>query len=130
MSIALTTPTQVTITGTQSVSETDNVAVVTNMNIDYVAETATFVFKTGKEVSNTFIQGTYGFTVSLVINLATGAWASFDSRGSTFNQAGNVTGANLTTFVNQLISDANLVEQFAAGTFLPGVQTAFTPSSL
>jgi hypothetical protein len=130
MSITLTTPTSVTITGTQSVSETDSVAVITAMNIDYKAETATFVFQTGKETSGTFVQGQYGFTVTLTIHLDTGAWASFDSRGSLYNQAGNVAGASLTAFINQLISDANLVEQFAAATFLPGTQVAFTPSSL
>ena len=130
MSINLTTPTQVTITGTQTVSEIDNVAVVKSMTIDYQADTATFVFLTGKETSGTFVAGAYGFTVTLVINLITGAWASFDSRGSLLNQAGNIAGASLTAFINQLIADANLIEQFASGTFLPGTQVSFTPTSL
>jgi hypothetical protein len=100
------------------------------MSVDYQADIATFVFLTGKEVNGTFVAGSFGFTVTLTINLITGAWASFDSRGSIFNQAGNVSGPSLTAFDNQLISDANLVEQFASSTFLPGTQVAFTVSSL
>lgn len=130
MSINLTTSTQVTITGTQTISETDNVGVVTSMAIDYVAKTATFVFQTGSEVGGKFVAGVYGPTVTLVINLVTGGWASFDSRGSVFNQAGTIPVANLNTFINQVISDAGLIEQFAAGAFLPGTYVSFGVNSL
>lgn len=130
MSINLTTSTQVTITGTQNISEIDNVGVVTSMAIDYVAKTATFVFQTGSEVGGKFVAGVYGPTVTLVINLVNGSWASFDSRGSLYNQVGTILMANLNTFINQVISDASLIEQFAAGSFLPGTYVTFGVNSL
>jgi hypothetical protein len=130
MSITLTTSTNVTITGSQTISEIDNTGVVVSMHVDYKAKNVTFQFQTGAEVSGNFVQGVYGPSVTMNINLVTGVWASFDSRGGLFNQAGTIPPANLTTFINQVISDAGLIEQFAAANFLPGTFVPFTVGGL
>jgi hypothetical protein len=130
MSITLTTSTVVSITGSQTISETDNTGVVVSMAVDYKAKTVTFQFQTGAEVSGNFVQGVYGPSVTMTVNLVTGAWNTFDSRGSLFNQAGTIPAGNLTTFINQVIADAGLIEQFAAANFLPGTFVPFTVGGL
>lgn len=127
MSITLTSPVGVTITGPNPVSENDTVGACMSMNVDYFAQTVTFIFRTGTIVNNNLNAGAYGPTVTLTVSLTTGAWTAFNSL-SGVTTSGTIGGAALTSFNNQLKSDRNLVETFAAGggALLPGTQVAWT----
>lgn len=119
MSITLTTPTSVTITGPGAISETDSVGACAYMSVDYINQIATFEFRTGTLVNGNLKAGQYGPMVTLTVNLLTGAWIS--STG----QSGVIAGGALTSFNTQVKGDRNLVETFAAGgngNFLPGTQ--------
>ena len=118
MSITLTTPTGVTITGPNPVSETDSVGACMSMSVDYFSQTVTFVFRTGTIVSGNLNAGLYGPSPTLTVNLTSGAWSS--STG----QSGTIGAGALASFNSQIKSDRNLVETFAAGAgaLLPGVQ--------
>lgn len=127
MSITLTQPVGVTITGPNPVSETDSIGACTNMNVDYFAQTVTFVFRTGTIVNSNLNAGVYGPTVTLVVNLTTGAWTAFNSLSGA-SSSGTIGAGALASFNSQLKSDRNLVETFAAGggQLLPGTQVPWT----
>jgi len=119
MSITLTNGTLVQING--STIENDTVGACVSMTVDYFSQTATFVFRTGVLQNGNLNAGVYGPTVTLTVNLATGAWSA--STG----QSGTISGGALASFNSQVKSDRNLVETFAAGggAFMPGVQVAW-----
>ncbi len=70
---------------------------------------------------------TYGPTVTLTVNLTTGAWTATNSLTNTV-QSGTIGAGALASFNSQIKSDRNLVETFAAGSgnLLPGTQVAWT----
>lgn len=119
MSITLTSGTLVQING--STVENDTVGACTSMLVDYFSQTVTFTFRTGTIQNGNLNAGLYGPTVTLTVNLQTGAWSS--SSG----QSGTIGAGALASFNSQMKSDRNLVETFAAGAaaLLPGVQVAW-----
>lgn len=123
MSITLTTPTVVAISGAISAIENDSIGACMAMNVDYFSQTVTFIFRTGSLQGGNLNAGQYGPTVTLVVNLQTGAWNSSNSQ--TNQQLSGIIGAGaLASFNSQLKSDRNLSETFTSGAsgILPGVQ--------
>jgi hypothetical protein len=122
VSITLTTPIGVTITGPSPVTENDTIGACTSMTIDYFAQVVTFIFQTGVIQSGNINAGKYGPIVTLVVNLITGQWSA--STG----QSGTIGAGALSSFNAQLKSDRNLVETFASNniTGLLGSQVAWT----
>lgn len=120
MSITLTSGTLVQING--ATVENDTVGACMSMSVDYFSQTVTFVFRTGTLQNGNLNAGLYGPTVTLVVNLSTGAWTA--STG----QSGTIGAGALASFNSQIKSDRNLVETFAAGggAILPGAQVAWT----
>jgi len=129
MTINLTTPTAATVTGLNPLSENDSQAGVTLLDIDYNGQLAVFTFKQGTASGQVLNTGAYlGLsTVTIQVNLQTGAWASFDDKAPQNNKAGTFTGAAFTNFVNTVKTLRNSIETFAAGGsgILPGTQVSW-----
>lgn len=120
MPITLTTGRLVAINGVTQ--ENDTQGVVTGFGVDFLGNTATFTLAIGAGAPASFNVGVYNTPVSVTVNLSTGAWTS------TNNLSGNVAGAALTSFNNQIKSDRNLMESFSAGGsgIMPGTAVAWT----
>jgi len=129
MTINLTTATVATITGPNPLSENDAQAGCTLLDIDFNGQIAIFTFKQGTAASQALNAGAYlGLsTVTIQVNLQTGAWASFDDKAPQNNKAGTFTGAAFTNFVNTVKTLRNSIETFAAGAsgILPGSQVSW-----
>lgn len=119
MSITLTTPTDVTITGPNPVNETDSIGACMGFTVDFFSGTCTFIFRTGQLSGGNLNPGTFGPTVVVTLNLLTGAWSSDNGH------SGTVSASQLNS---QFKSDRNLVEVFAAGAsgIMPGTQVPWT----
>jgi len=124
MTINLTTPIGIAITGPNPVNETDSQAGITLLDVDYNAQIATFTIRQGTAQVSILNAGVFPGTVLLSINMQTGAWTSTDSVNPSNNKSGTFTGAAFTTFVNMMKNLRNTVEGFVAGSsgILPGTQ--------
>lgn len=126
--ITLTTP--FSITG--SVTENDPQAACSSMSVNWYTGVITSVFNVGSISGNTLTPGAIAPSVTLTVNMITGAWYTISSDTAVYpNQAGTFSGAGFTAFQNIFISVRNSLEGFAAlssegGGFLPGTQTAWT----
>ncbi len=114
--ITLTTGKLVVINGVTQENNTQGAC--TGFTVDFLANTATFSFQIGSGAPASFNIGVYSTLVTITVNLTTGAWTS--SNGL----SGIVPSGPLTNFNNQMRSDRNLSEVFAAGSsgVMPGTQ--------
>lgn len=122
MSINLTTPKVISVTGSQNFSETDAQGALMSYSIDFFGQTFTGVFRTGTVTGGNLNAGAFGDTVTLVVNLVTGAWTS--SNGF----SGTIGSTPLNNFNAQFKTDRNAAEGFAAGAsgIMPGTQVPWT----
>ena len=119
MSITLTNPLLVAFNGVTQ--ENDTVGAVVSLDVDYLANVATYKFATGALLNGNLNPGTYGKTVLVTLNLTTGAWTDYNGH------SGVLSGVAFTNLVAQLKGDRNQAETFAAGAsgILPGTQVAW-----
>lgn len=123
MSITLTTGTNVSINSVQV--ENDTIGGCTGFFVDFLGNQVTFNLVTGVILNSNINAGVYGPRVNVTVNLNTGAWAAVNALNqSQVIASGNVSGPALTNFINQVKSDRNLMETFAAGGsgIMPGTQ--------
>jgi hypothetical protein len=130
MSIALTSPYSVDINSV--LVEDDTTGACTGMTMDFIANVMTYTFKigvlTGSGASLNLNAGPYaqtnGQTVTVTVNMLTGAWSS---TGPTAG-SGVIPGSILNPIITQMIANRNTAEGFVAvsGGLMPGTTTAWT----
>jgi hypothetical protein len=116
--ITLTTP--FTISG--SLSENDTQGAATVLDMDWMSNVGTIRFAVGSGAPANFNIGAVGSsqTITLSVNMTTGAWTA------TSGQSGTFSGAGFTNFQNQFKAIRNAAETFASTQFMLGSQVAWT----
>jgi hypothetical protein len=115
MSITLTTGKLVQVNG--ATVENNTTGEDMNLDVDYLGNTATFTLKTGTIQAGNLNAGVYGDTVSVTLNLLTGAYQS------TNGVSGTITSTQLQQFNTLLKNVRNGNEAFVAATaIMPGTQ--------
>lgn len=121
MSITLTTGKLVVINGVTQ--ENDDAGSCVSFTVDFIAHTASFVFKIGQRSGANFNVGNYSGLTHLRVNLVTGEWESVDENSVRF--VGTIDPGTIAAYLAQFNSDRNAAEVFASAQIMPGTQVAW-----
>lgn len=107
MSITLNAAAISTLTVGGVTVETDNTDAAMSNHIDFDGNTMFVVVQGGVLASGRLVPGTAGDSISITINLTSGAWFSNNGR------SGTISGATLTNLVTMTKNMRNSIETFA-----------------
>jgi hypothetical protein len=118
MSITLTNGKLIQVNGVTV--ENDSVGATTVLSVDFFASTVSYTLRTGSLIPGppqNLNAGAFGDTVTVTINLISGAWTSSNGLN------GTIAAGQLTQIQNQFKGDRNLSEQHAVNqSIMPGTQ--------
>lgn len=97
-----------------STVESVNASAATNLSVDFSSSLMSFTLSKGANASNSFANSVRGQSISVQLNVATGAWQA--SNGV----SGTLGGGALTTLQGQLRGFRNQLETFSSNNVLPG----------